>query len=233
MVTLTSPAAKDVHARFDRDSLRDQVLKVRCAFPKFWRKTPWGRQVPSDGNTRRNRARRDTSYIFAQEISPSGMVHVHALVYGEFVAQRDLQASWSKALGEDAIVHVRAARGPNGVGKALREVLKYATKGEKGARVQPLRAAAVELAFRNVHRVSLGGSVRKVHVSDSTAATEDVKASDLHDERQMACEGCGVVGGRWIWRGTVGREVVARNGRFGLMTVVVPAAELTYAGPSP
>jgi hypothetical protein len=232
MVTLTSPAAPDVEERFTPAFLREHVLKIRHAFPRFWRKTPWGMQV-RDSNARGKRSRRDTSYICAVEISPSGMVHVHALVYGEFVSQASLQEIWSNTLGETAIVDVRAVRGSKGVGEALREVLKYATKGEKGERVQPVRAAAVELALRDVHRVSLGGAVRHVRITDSAGSAEDATAGDLHDDHQMACQSCGVIGGPWIWRGTVSSERVARNGGFGLFIEVAASTVAAPAGADP
>lgn len=215
VVTLTSRADADVNARFDHRSLRRQVRRVRAAFSQFWRSTDWGRQVRDEG-ARRKRSRRDTSYIFAQEVSPGGMVHVHALVFGEFIPQRLLEAAWARVLGEAARVDVRAVRGPKGVADALREVLKYATKGEKGARTQPERAAAVELAFRNVHRLGLGGAVRRVKLSDADGASDDVKPTDLLDDHRLVCDGCGVVG-EWKWVGVVSEGVVEEIGGFGLM----------------
>jgi hypothetical protein len=144
------------------------------------------------------------------------MVHVHALIFGEYVAQRTLEAAWSRVMGEKARVDVRAVRGPNGVRDALREVLKYATKGEKGARTQVGHAAAVEIAFRNVHRVGLGGAVRRVKIVDRAGATEDVREDDLHDRHVLSCEECGVVG-EWRWVGVVDEGIVIENGGFGIL----------------
>jgi hypothetical protein len=144
------------------------------------------------------------------------MVHIHALVFGEYVDQRILKAEWSRAVGEKARVHVRAVRGADGVADALREVLKYATKGEKGARTHADHAAAVEIAFRNVHRVALGGAVRRVRIVESAGATEDVRDEDLHDRRVLSCEECGVVG-EWKWIGIVSEALVIENGGFGLL----------------
>jgi hypothetical protein len=223
MVTLTSPAAADVAARFAPRSLARDVRRVRRAFPHWWRLTDWGKQSRSEG-TRRKRSRRDTSYIIGQEIAPGGMVHIHALIYGEYLPQAELQALWSRALGvARAIVDVRTVRGGN-VADALREVLKYATKGERRGRDDAARAAAVEVAFRNVRRVELGGAIRAVRISDSDGATEDVRDSDLHDEHAAACESCGVIG-EWRWEGMVSADAVRANGGFGRLAAVFPAVE--------
>ncbi len=213
MLTLTTRAEADVDARFNRHALRTQVRRVRAVFSQFWRSTDWGRQV-RDGGARRKRSRRDTSYVFAQEVSPSGMVHVHALVFGEYIPQLVLEAAWGQCVRGRARVDVRTVAGPRGVASALREVLKYATKGEKGVRVQPERAAAVELAFRNVHRLGLGGAVRRVRVSESDGATDDVTPADLVDDGALSCSTCGVVG-EWTWVGIVSERLVADVGGFG------------------
>lgn len=96
-VVHTCRATRDADGRFDPTALRANVLRVRKAFPRFWRMTPWGAQV-RDALTSRKRSRRDTSYVLAEEIAPGGVVHIHALVYGEYVSQSELQELWSKAL---------------------------------------------------------------------------------------------------------------------------------------
>ena len=215
LVTLTTPAPPDVEARFDPVRLRRNVRRARSAIPRFWRLTDWGRQVRDEG-ARRKRARRDTSYILAEEVATRGMVHLHILVFGEYIDQRMLQAIWSKAYGEEAIVDVRSVKGSSGVAGAIREVLKYATKGEKGARTQASHAAAVELAFRNVHRVSLGGAIRKIEITECDGATEDVKPEDLHDDHSMSCLVCGTFG-EWKWIRTRSAAEVEQFGGFGLL----------------
>ncbi len=222
MVTLTMRAEASPEDRFNPISLRRNVRRVRRAWSPFWRSLSWGRQVRAD-DTRKKRSRKDTSYIFAQEVSPQGMVHIHALVYGEFIQQAVLEGAWSKALKEKARVDVRAVKSFSDMSGALQEVLKYATKGEKHSRDQAVHAAAVEIAFRNVHRVALGGAVRSVTILDSAAATEDVRAEDLHNTHKMACEGCGVVG-EWKWVGRVRSEVVIENGGFGMLHGLRPRA---------
>lgn len=111
---------------------------------------------------------------------------------------------------------VRLVRSNGGLTAALKEVLKYATKGEKGSRAQPAHAAAVELAFRNVRRVGLGGAIRKVKIEESDSNSDDVRTADLHDTSKLACEVCGVVG-EWLWCGIVPGEWVVANGGFGLL----------------
>lgn len=223
MLTLTRPAPANVAERFDPDELHAAVRSVRESFRTFWRSTAWGRR-PRDPETGRRRVRRDTSYVFALEVAPGGMVHVHALVYGEYVAQAKLQAAWSRALGEArAIVHVRTADDPAGGVDALREVLKYATKGEKGTRVQAERAAAVECALRNTKRITIGGALRKVRIDPEDGETDDIRPEDVHDRAEAACEGCGLIG-EWKWIGTATAVTVERNQGYGIMRTGPPAA---------
>jgi len=146
------------------------------------------------------------------------MVHVHALIFGEFISQRQIAIAWAHAIGESARVDVRAVKNTNGIVSALREVLKYAVKCVKGERSDPQRAAAVELAFRNVHRIALGGAVRSVRATEGDGATDDVRQEDLHDSHNMACENCGAEG-QWKWVGKVSAEVVEVNGGFGIWLV--------------
>jgi hypothetical protein len=119
-------------------------------------------------------------------------------------------------MADQAIVWVTALKSGKGggVAGALREVLKYATKGEKDQRTQSLHAAAVELAFRNVHRVSVAGALRAIKVREQDGASEDVRAEDLHDQRALSCENCGVTG-EWRWGGIVSSRVVEELGGFG------------------
>jgi hypothetical protein len=148
------------------------------------------------------------------------MVHVHALVYGEYIPRDSLARDWSQVLGESALVDVRRVRHDGGVHAALREVLKYATKGEKGVREQPLRAAAVEFALQNVHRVGLGGAIRRVRIIDSSGATEDARPEDLHATKVAACQSCGVIG-EWRWAGRVSEAIVTSNRGFGTVSAAI------------
>jgi len=222
-LVLTCRAMRDLAGRFDPEALRGLVLRVRKAFARFWRHTCWGAQV-RDPVTGRKRSRHDTSYVLGEEIAPGGVVHLHVLVYGEFVPQSTLQELWRKALGEKAIVHVSAIRGgAEGVGATLREVLKYATKGEKSPRANAKHAAAVELAFRNIKRVSIGGGLRQVRVSPSDCNSEDAKPEDLHASHQMQCAVCGEIG-NWHWGGRVDPGVVMQNGGYGPLAATPPTS---------
>ncbi|MDQ6768656.1 MAG: hypothetical protein M3Z54_01550 [Gemmatimonadota bacterium] len=215
LVTVTTRADPDIETRFDPDRLRRKIRRVRSAIPRFWRLTDWGRQVRDDG-ARKKRSRHDTSYILAEEVAIRGMVHAHALVYGEYIHQRILEAAWSRAYGEPAMVDVRSVKGNSGVATALREVLKYVTKAERSGRTQARHAAAVELGFRNVHRVSLGGAIRKIKIAEGDTSAEDVKPEDLHDDHVLSCLVCGAVG-RWKWICTRTAEEVDAFGGFGLL----------------
>ena len=97
-------------------------------------------------------------------------------------------------------------------------MLKYATKGEKGARSQPSHAAAVEIAFRNVRRVEVGAALRKVEVSSGDGATDDATPEDLHDYREAACVACASIG-PWRWNGNVNPDMVALEGGFNPTTI--------------
>ena len=219
LLTLTLRADGDVDARFEPDLLQRQMRTMSALYRQFWRGTVWGRQL-RDPWSKRKRARRDTSYIVAFEVSPEGVPHLHALVFGEFILQAQLSVLWQELTGTSYIVDIRAVRGA--VALALREVLKYATKGEKGDLRQTQHAAAVEYAFKNVHRVRLGGAIRTIRTGD---AYEDVSPQELSTQvpsadgdeiSPAACEACGAVGD-WRYLGFVGPDAVAENGGFGLL----------------
>jgi len=212
-LVLTSRAIPDREGRFDPDVLRPRTRQVRAAVSPFWRLTPWGQQK-RDRPHKSKRSRRDTSYIVGVEIAPGGMVHVHMLVFGEFVPQPILQDCWSQALGEKAHVRINAVQDCSGIGKAIRETLKYATKGEKTARDQARHAAAVEVAFRNLKRISVGGVLRTITVDEADSAHDDGKPEDVHALTDLLCLCCGAAG-PWAWGGAVSPELVIANGGYG------------------
>jgi hypothetical protein len=154
------------------------------------------------------------------------MIHLHIAIYGEYVAQRHLQALWGDALGVQApVVDVRSVKGAGGIAEALREVLKYVCKGEKGPR-QAARAAAVELAFRNVRRIEVGGALRAIKLPETNSdGGEDPQQEDLHSKAVAACEVCGTPG-EWVWLGIVSATVVWENGGFGVARDYVPPREI-------
>jgi len=216
LLTLTSPAAGDDEARFDPEALQAAVRRVRKAVAPWWRRTPWGRQVRNpDSHTLR--ARKDTSLVYALEIAPGGMVHVHALVYGEYVPQEELARAWGKVLGMDgpAVVDIQAVD-PEDPARGIREALKYATKGQGKRGDQAARAAAVEYAFAHVHRVSISGALRGIRCRSVNPDAEDVQAEDVHDECEAACEACGALGS-WVWERIVSHRMVEINGGWGVI----------------
>lgn len=212
MLTLTCPVVAVGDRAWSEAVLRATVRTVRSAFARFWRLTAWGGQVGEHG---RRRARRDTSALTSLEVGGQhAMVHLHALVYGEFIEQAELERLWSRALGRAAIVHVQRVKGD--VADAVREVVKYLAKGVGAERLPPQRAANVELALRNVHRVSIVGALRRVKVTDQDGAADDVRAEDVHDRRRAACECCGLIG-EWHYGGLCGPDVAMQNGGFGMV----------------
>jgi hypothetical protein len=211
LLTLTTRTPSSPQGRFDPCALRERVSVMRGLFRRFWRRTDWGRQV-RDLATGRKRSRRDTGFILALEIGPGGNVHLHVLVYGEYVPQAILQDLWTEVVGEKlAIVDIRAARDRAG---ALRYILKYLLKGARNARPFPELAAAVEYALRRVRRVEIVGAFRTAGGARRTG--EDVSPAEVSEARNGACEACGKVGS-WKWDGRVPPEHVAVFGGFGLI----------------
>lgn len=213
LLTLTSlPHAKTRRGLFDPAPLRRQLRRVRRAWGPFWRATSWGRRVEDVSSRARRtyRARRDTCFAMGLEVAPGGIVHLHAAVYGEYIPQPELVTRWREVLGQPVqVVDVRAMRGSDEAEfkKALREVLKYATKGDKEPGVRANRAAAIELAMRGLRRVESGGALR------STAALDSLR---LIEAEAQCCASCGAAEG-WKWRGMRSPAYVERNGQFGLV----------------
>lgn len=212
LLTLTTRASGDLSARFEPVQLRNSVRRMRGFFREFWRASVWGRQI-RDPLTGSKRSRRDTAFVLALEVSPHGMVHLHVLVYGEFVPQLLLQSQWSTVVGDLAIVDVRAVRPDNLLG-AIDYTLKYTLKGDSGGRPDPARAAAVELALKHTRRVEIGGALRHATSQpDRSRSGEDTSTADLSDARGAACEVCATIG-CWAWDGHLSPKQVAAFGGF-------------------
>lgn len=219
LLTLTLPSVEDKAARWNPTDLRNRLQLVRAAWRGFWSTTEWGRQRYLPG-AKGKRNRRDTSYIIGLEVSPAGMVHLHAAIFGEFIAQPTLRALWRRALeaagfavGPALVVDIRQVQ-PKRIGAtveaALLETIKYATKGEKDAgSATAITAAAVELAMRGIRRVEVGGALRRVTLKEIEAS-----ALDLLDIEREPCKHCGTLG---IWRydGSATPASVLRNRGFG------------------
>lgn len=219
MVTLTTRVAvgEGADKTWAAPILRFRVLRARRALIPWWRRTPWGRQIHGEKG---KRSRRDTSAIAAVEVGAGGMVHLHVLVYGEFVSQEQLSRSWAKVLGVSmAIVDVRSI---TSMEEGLKEVLKYTVKGfQEDMPLTPQRAANLELAFRHVHRVSMLGALRRIRLEKDHAKFDDVRAEDVHDHQVAACEDCGCVGD-WKWVGVADERTVKANGGYGLWRGIPP-----------
>jgi hypothetical protein len=110
------------------------------------------------------------------------------------------------------------------VGSAIREVLKYTFKAEKGPR-QAAHAAILELAYRRVRRVEIGGALRRVKITPADTDTDDVRPEDLHASHAATCQACGTVG-EWEWLAIVGSLTVEMNAGFGLVRDYVPRPEI-------
>lgn len=194
-----------------QEALTRKVQWVSRAETKLWRMLGWGRQVKRGG---KKRSRRDTWMISAIEIGPTnGMVHVHALVYGEFIAKERLEALWAQALGAPVArtwMHTVAD-----AGAALKEVVKYVAKGAVIDTPDIGLLANTELAFRNVHRVRIRGILREVKIDEKDGAYEDLRVEDVHEIKAAACEACGCMYD-WSWRRIVSQETVEVNGGYGL-----------------
>jgi len=158
------------------------------------------------------------------------MVHVHLLVYGEYVPQKELADAWRVALGvaEVPVVDVRAVD-PDDPARGLRETLKYTAKGAGTPREQASRAAAIECALQGVQRISVGGALRQVSL-DLDPANAGGSESDVYGRQEATCEACGQTGG-WSWTGLRPRWYAAHNGDWGLLRQ--PTAETGRAGRRP
>jgi hypothetical protein len=134
-------------------------------------------------------------------------VHIHLAIYGEYVADWYLQQLWREHCvvgGWISVETIKAATAAD-FRKALREVLKYVSKGDKQPGKRAERAAAIEWAFKNVRRVELGGALRCVPaVTEAEVATAGRKCE--------VCDG----GSSWRWQGIRAPDYVATNGGFGV-----------------
>jgi len=211
LLTLTLPISRIPEANWDPIKMRAGIKKGRAAWTKFWRSTSWGRQRVTEKG---QRSRRDTSAIIAGEFGPkNAMPHFHVMVYGEFIDKAELARLWAAALDLPlALVDVRKIEDP---AEGIKEVVKYVAKGVGDEPLTPRHAAYIELALRNVHRVSIVGYLRQVKVTEEDGATEELRAEDVHDRETLCCEACGVIG-EWSWEGFIDSRIIKHNGGFGL-----------------
>lgn len=210
-------------ARFKVPRLAASLRRLRDAFPRFYRATAWGARVRYRTRSGRmsTRTRHDVAWALGLEVAPGGLVHAHALFYGERIEERDLRAAWQSAIARRGQIHMRKVHGesPDELREALTETLKYVGKGEKGTRRYE-RAAAVELALRGIRRVEMGGALR--------TRGELVGPRDLVYHDAAACP-CGGARG-WEWVGIVPPLKVLANGGFGIATTTDAEKRIAAVG---
>ncbi len=139
--------------------LAERVERMLWVGSRFWYRTPWGsRQDVQVSGLRRQRQRRDTFALRALEVGQAhGMVHLHYLLYGEYVPQAELRELLADVAGvgiADVGVDIRAIPQRAGV----RYVVSYLSKGT-GA-LTPARRAAFEVALYRRRRVEKLGAIR-------------------------------------------------------------------------
>jgi hypothetical protein len=219
MLTLSTRAKRTAAERYEPATLREYVKAVRSSWGKFWRSTVWGsrRRGISKAGKATKRARRDTCYAIGIEVAPGGMVHLHAAIFGEYIDNVTLAALWRGACELGGFIEIHSMYGsdgaplqpagdPEGFRDALREVLKYVSKGDKEPGQRPQRAAAVEYALRSIRRVEVGGALRFVAgITEKEIATA-----------QRECESCQAAPSGWRWRGMRSPTYVRRNQGFGI-----------------
>lgn len=155
--------------------LAERVERMLSVGSRFWLRSSWGsrRDVQVSG-VRRQKRRRDTFALRALEVGQAhGMVHLHYLLYGEYVPQAELREALADVAGvelADVGVDIRAIPQRAGV----RYVVSYLSKGT-GA-LTPSRRAALEVALYRRRRVEKLGAIR--------GSTPAVLAG-------WACHGCG------------------------------------------
>lgn len=230
--TMQTPGDYGSPERFQTATLKQRLRLVRGAWGPFWRALPWGKKiavardkVDTDtgeviGTRRSLIARRDTMFAMGLEVAPGGMVHLHAAVYAEFLPWQVLRAEWRRALGVEGNIKVKQMRADSAddFRAALREVLKYVSKGDKSPR-RAEWAANIECAMFRVRRVEVGGALR---------AKVDVGAREVTYAGAKACDNCGTRE-RWKWAGLRASEYVVRNGGFGRDHLATTARRLREA----
>lgn len=83
------------------------------------------------------------------ELSPGGMLHIHALIYGKYIPQSTISKTWLAITGDSMIVDVRRAYG---VSRCLNYLLKYITKQPQGYdSAQLAKYMAAHIGVRRLH----------------------------------------------------------------------------------
>lgn len=167
---------------YDPDRLRTQIIQTRRLVSDFLRRV-WIRR-----GGRRNRP--GVGAVFGVEVSPSGMVHAHCLVYGEYVDQEELSELWASMTPDAShVVDIREVRVPlsrdptESLHAAVVECLKYSAKPIMEESETNLRAvAAIEYAFAGTRRLGALG-IFYGHVGELELRHFDVN--------HLECQKCG------------------------------------------
>jgi hypothetical protein len=169
LVTYTLRFAPDSEEDLSVEGLRSRrevlLSGIRCTWKRYLRHL-------GDHDCR-------SGMLFSVEVSPGGLVHAHAIFYGRRPNEAKLKMLYAEKAGDSPVLNIRYIRG--NVSKALKEVVKYLTKGASPARRDVLRgsiaeytdpklAARVEVAFSGAHLLEKLGSFRGISDEDEDEA---------------------------------------------------------------
>jgi hypothetical protein len=123
-------------------------------------------------------------FLFSVEVSPGGAVHAHAIFHGRRPDVQKLRMLYTSKVGDSPMLNVRYIRG--NVSKALKEVIKYLTKGASPARADILRggrgqytdprlAARVEVAFSGSRLIERLGGFRRLSDEDPPVLDDECR----------------------------------------------------------
>ena len=141
--------------RHNRTSLSDQLDRLLSCFLALRRRN-WWKGVVTGG----------ASFVECKVSAKSGMwhVHLHCLVEGSFMPQRDLSKEWMAVTGDSSIVDVRDARDETAV---TSYVVKYVTKPADGTIFRdPERLLEMIMAMRGRRLCTTFGTWRGMRLSE-------------------------------------------------------------------
>jgi hypothetical protein len=140
--------------RHSRSALRDQIKRIYAAFAAFRR--------------RREIAQRITGGVAILEVKLSDRdglwhVHLHCLLEGDYIDQRQLSAHWLAVTGDSSIVDIRSV---GSTSDRVAYATKYAAKGLDASVFRDLdRAVEAIHALRSVHLFRFFGTWRQIDIN--------------------------------------------------------------------
>lgn len=202
MVTVTALYDPADPAASTAESLRQRIEGVKKAWRGIWKTLV---------------KRRGAGAFAAVEMSGTGHVHLHALVYGPYLPKEAVDAAAKAAWDGAGFCHVHDL-GEDGqvdeVRRAILEVGKYSAKGASplaeewiGGRARdlthPTLAARFALAAHGVRLKERFGAFRAIAEEEEAAVSDEEDGAPTEAEveqadAQVACPCCGAVG-RWEW----------------------------------